>query len=84
MDKKIRKRSDRKCHFCDEDNYELLDLHRIIPGSEGGKYKEYNVVTVCCKCHRKIHAGIIEVYRWCMSTAGYVLYCKIDDEEKFI
>lgn len=75
------KRSIGKCQICDENNYELLDVHRIIPGSEGGKYTEHNVVCLCCKCHRKVHSGDIKIDRKYFSTKGFVLHYFEDNEE---
>jgi len=75
---------DKVCHFCGEDDYALLDVHRIIPGSEGGKYTRHNTVTCCTLCHRKIHAGRIQVFRKYFSTKGYVVhYINEQGEEQF-
>lgn len=77
------KRIDRTCCLCGEDDYELLDAHRIIPGSEGGKYTRHNTITVCAKCHRKIHADrIIILGKHFTSKGCYVLIYKEDNEEK--
>lgn len=84
MDKKNKKRVDRCCKFCGEDDYDLLDVHRIKPGSKGGKYSRWNTVTACAACHRKCHSGRIIVHRWCLSSAGRVLHCVIDGKEKFL
>jgi hypothetical protein len=74
INKKIKKLIDKKCKFCDCSVYELLDVHRILEGCQGGKYTELNTVTVCSLCHRKIHAGIIKIDRKFFSTAGWVLH----------
>ena len=85
MNKQHKKLRDKKCFFCEEDDYELLDVHRILPGSEGGTYNEHNTLTVCSLCHRKIHAGRIVTHRKYFSTSGkYVLHCEIDGEEKWL
>jgi hypothetical protein len=82
--KQIRKRVDKKCYFCPEDNYDLLDCHRIIPGQVGGKYTDFNMMTTCCKCHRKIHAGIIKILgKYFTSGARYVVNYIEDGEEKW-
>lgn len=83
MDKQATKHIDKKCHFCDEDNYDLLDLHRITPGSEGGKYTRDNTVTTCSNCHRATHAGVIVIDRWYISTKGRVLHYFVEGEERF-
>jgi hypothetical protein len=75
INKVEKKRIDRKCYFCPCDVYDLLDVHRILEGSQGGKYTEFNTITVCSLCHRKIHAGHIKIFRKYLSTTGgYVLH----------
>jgi hypothetical protein len=84
INKIAKKRFDKKCYFCDCDTYELLDLHRIIEGSEGGQYSDFNTITVCSLCHRKIHSKIIVIDRKYMSTSGrYVLHYWINGEEQW-
>ena len=83
MDKKQKKRTYKKCHFCGCDDYALLDLHRIIHGEDGGEYKEGNVACCCSNCHRRIHDGQIIIDRWHMSTKGQVLHYFIEGEERF-
>lgn len=72
--KQIKKRCDKKCYFCDCETYELLDVHRIIEGKNGGKYTEWNMCTTCCMCHRKIHSNIIKILGKYYSTKGYVIH----------
>jgi 5-methylcytosine-specific restriction endonuclease McrA len=84
INKKTFKRSAGKCRLCGEHTYELLDVHRIIPGKDGGKYTEDNTVAICANCHRKVHAGDIEIDRWYFSTAGYLLRIVVNGEEKFV
>lgn len=72
--KQIKKKCDKKCYFCDCDTYELLDVHRIIEGKDGGKYTDWNTVVCCATCHRKAHAGIIKIFRKHYSTKGYVIH----------
>jgi len=83
--KQIKKRVDKKCYFCNCEDYELLDVHRIVPGEEGGKYTDWNMVTTCCLCHRKIHAEKIKILGRYMSTKGAVLHF-IDEngQEQFL
>lgn len=84
MDKKARKRADKKCHFCGEADYNLLDTHRILEGAKGGKYKKHNIVTCCSLCHRKIHSGRIKILGRHFTTSGqYILHYTEDDEEKW-
>ena len=82
--KQIRKRLDRECYFCGEEDYELLDAHRIVPGADGGKYTDFNTLTCCANCHRKCHSGRIKVLGRHSSTAGRrVLHYIEDGEEKW-
>jgi hypothetical protein len=74
INKIAKKHCDKKCKFCSCDKYELLDVHRIIEGKDGGEYTEFNTVTVCSLCHRKIHAGLIKIIRKYYSTKGWVLH----------
>jgi hypothetical protein len=86
IDKKLKKLMDGKCRFCPVDSYELLDVHRIVEGKDGGAYTENNTITVCSLCHRKIHAGKLKVLGKNYSTSGKWLVRYIDDEgqEKWI
>ena len=84
IDKKIAKLSAKKCRICGENDYNILDCHRILPGSKNGTYKNSNTVIVCSNCHRKIHAGGIEVDRYYPTTTGRLLRVIIDDKEDFI
>lgn len=84
INKIIKKKIDKKCYFCSCDKYELLDVHRIIEGSQGGQYTEFNTLTVCSLCHRKIHAKMIVIDRKYMSSSGKkILHYWIDGEEKW-
>jgi hypothetical protein len=84
ISKKSFKRGQKYCQICGEDQYELLDTHRIIPGCEGGKYENSNCVCICTPRHRKHHAGLLNIIRWCNSTKGRVLYYTDENgEEQF-
>ena len=74
INKKIKKLIDKKCKFCGQSDYCTLDVHRIKPGSEGGKYIELNCITTCVNCHRKIHDGKIKLDRKYYSTCGWILH----------
>lgn len=37
------------------------DIHRIIPGSKGGKYNRENVIPLCPNCHRLVTLGLIKL-----------------------
>lgn len=77
----LKKLYDKKCFFCEEDDYAILDAHRILPGAEGGTYDWINTLTVCSNCHRRIHAGEILVDRKYGSTGGLVLHYFIGETE---
>jgi 5-methylcytosine-specific restriction endonuclease McrA len=83
--KKTRKKICGKCIICKESNQKVLDIHRIIPGCEGGTYIGENCVTLCANCHRKVHhTDEIKIEGWVMSTAGMLLHCHIDGEENYL
>jgi hypothetical protein len=73
------KKCDGKCYFCEESDYSCLDLHRINEGKDGGRYTVNNVVTCCVKCHRKIHAGKITLFRKHLSSSGKMVLHYIDE-----
>lgn len=73
---------DKKCYFCSCDQYELLDVHRIVEGCEGGEYTAYNTVTVCSNCHRKIHAGFIRIDRKYFTSNGVWVLHYFDEENR--
>ncbi len=70
IDKKAKKRMEKKCHFCPTDDYASLACHRIHPGEKGGKYYDKNVVVTCANCHTRIHDGQIIIDRWYFTSAG--------------
>lgn len=70
--KQILKLYRKTCFFCGENNYNLLDVHRII---EGGKYYPMNSIVACCRCHRLIHQDkSILIDRKYLSTKGIVVH----------
>ena len=83
--KQIKKLSDKKCYFCSQSDYSLLDVHRILEGKDGGTYHPMNTITVCCLCHRKIHAGKIKVFRKYTTSLGKLVLHYIDEngQERF-
>jgi hypothetical protein len=84
INKKVKKRIDKKCCFCKCDDYIFLNVHRIIPGKDGGKYTSGNSLTVCSFCHTKIHAGRIVILGKRLCTNGhYVVHFTENGEEKF-
>jgi hypothetical protein len=43
-----------RCCLCPE-HQEVIDLHHVVPISEGGPNTEDNLMAVCPTCHAKIH-----------------------------
>lgn len=84
INKQIKKKIDKKCYFCEVDDYACLNCHRIIPGSENGRYTEHNTICCCANCHAKIHDGQIKIDRKYYSTSGkWVLHFWENDKEKW-
>ena len=52
-----------KCAFCEETDYAVLDVHRIMEGFKGGNYDSINSIVACANCHRKIHAGNLQLIK---------------------
>ena len=51
---KIIKRDKRKCQDCG--SHQQLEVHHILPISEGGEvFEDDNCITLCFKCHRARH-----------------------------
>ena len=61
--KKSFKRFAGKCAFCDESDYDALDVHRIFEGHKGGIYDSRNAIVTCANCHRKIHGDKIQIIK---------------------
>jgi len=40
-----------------------LDVHRLITGKKGGKYKKGNMFALCPNHHAELHRGVIEVQK---------------------
>jgi predicted HNH restriction endonuclease len=62
-----------RCSICEKHGY--INVHHLLPKSEGGSDHPSNLATVCLDCHAFLHeqidAGIY--YRWQMTTAGRTL-----------
>ncbi len=72
-----------QCKFCGETDYAVLDVHRIVPGEEGGTYTEFNTVVACSNCHRKVHDGQIIIDRKYFSTGGWILHYWLEGVERW-
>jgi 5-methylcytosine-specific restriction endonuclease McrA len=69
-----RKKYDGRCFVCGEDDYIVLDAHRVVPGEIGGAYHWNNLLTLCACCHRKVTAGTIRVHARYLGTRGPVVH----------
>jgi hypothetical protein len=81
INKQDYKKETKCCIFCKEKEYNRLQVHRIIPGSE---YRPSEVVTLCANCHTDVHAGKFVIDRWYPSTNGDSLRVFVNGEEKFL
>lgn len=70
MNKRNFKNRHKECAICGEPKYELLDVHRVVEGQE---YSNGNCLTLCCRCHRSHHSGLIKIKDKRYSTIGTVL-----------
>jgi len=85
MDKRALKRWKGRCLFCGESRYESLQVHRVVPGKDGGRYAEGNVTVLCANCHSQVTAGRLKVLRLYRSTfAHWVAHCVVNGEEKWL
>jgi hypothetical protein len=83
INKKHKKKQEGKCYLCGTTDYELLDVHRIKEGADGGKYTDFNSLVVCVACHRKIHAGKIQIHgRYFSTAARYILHFTNEEGEE--
>ena len=74
----------KECFFCGENDYNLLDVHRILEGCEGGTYDPVNTVVGCASCHRKIHSKRIIIHGKHFCTSGnYVINYTEDGKENW-
>lgn len=85
IDKHVYKLEQGKCRLCGDSDPAVLDVHRIQAGADGGTYTRFNCVTLCCKCHRKVHDNQIQILKYYLSSNGsYLLHVIDNGEEKFI
>jgi predicted HNH restriction endonuclease len=85
INKKAYKASVGKCRICGLEDKSVLDVHRILPGSEGGKYTKLNSTCICSNCHRKVHDGKIEIIRYFSNSyGGKSLLIKDEHGERFV
>jgi hypothetical protein len=47
------------CQLCGYSRM-VSDVHRLVFGSQGGRYVIGNMVALCVRCHREVHRGLSE------------------------
>lgn len=52
--KKLGVKEKNHCYFCEDTTKENLEQHHIIPKRYNGSDKDYNIVTLCRKCHTRL------------------------------
>jgi 5-methylcytosine-specific restriction endonuclease McrA len=82
--KKSYKKAQGVCKLCGESNYALLDVHRIVPGRDGGTYHPKNVVTLCSNCHRKVDTNEFEIIGWVASSGGDLLHIIRNGKDEYL
>jgi len=84
VNKKLYKKVAGKCKVCGINIYDVLEVHRIIFGSNQGEYTVDNVVCLCGNCHSLVHKEKIFIDKWYHTTDGRKIRVIINGEEKFL
>lgn len=87
INKKNFKKYAKKCFFCNENNLNILDVHRILEGKNHGTYHSINVLVVCSNCHRKIHSEEIKIIKKHIaynSKSNYLIECFINNQQLWL
>lgn len=61
----ILKRDNYSCALCvefDDGEFSKMQIHHIVPVSEGGNDEESNLITLCFDCHKNLHNSGWEQY----------------------
>src|SRR6056297_221512 len=56
----VRSRDNYICQACKAKKNIILEVHHIIPKSNGGTNKVSNLITLCSNCHKKVHNNLIK------------------------
>lgn len=81
--KRAKKLAVGRCVLCGEGNPAVLDAHRAL--APGGRYAWGNVMVACANCHRRMHAGEVEVLGRHPTSAGrHVWRVREQGVERFI
>ena len=59
----VLRRDNYRCRKCGEEDPENLTIHHVTPRSQSGEHDPDNLVTLCWRCHRRIHDGELAVKR---------------------
>ena len=70
INKVAKKKSEGHCYFCEEEDYALLQVHRINFENDINEYTDWNTIVVCANCHCRIHDSQIVIDRKYFSTSG--------------
>jgi len=54
----VRDRDDYTCQICKTSKNIVLEVHHIIERNNNGSDRPDNLITLCSKCHDKVHRGI--------------------------
>lgn len=75
-----------KCQICDLDVEELLEIHHILPLSEGGTNEWHNLSVLCPTCHKVVHSFMNKENptEMLMKHASLNKSFKLDNFEKII
>lgn len=58
----VLERDNYQCRACGTGGENRLQLHHWVYRSRGGTHDPSNLVTVCFRCHRKIHEAKLDIY----------------------
>lgn len=61
------------CLRCGLEDIDELEVHHILPVSQGGTNEDSNLATLCAQCHREAHAG--------SKTSGKIAYQVADFQD---
>lgn len=59
--KQVYRRDGFRCALCD--SQQGLQIHHVVPRSQGGTNDEANLITLCWKCHAVAHGTRLPEYR---------------------
>ena len=69
-----------KCELCKEE-HKSLDKHHVHSKSLGGNNKKYNLINLCCNCHRAVHKDLYVIEGKFSTTNGSMWIWHKKDED---